>query len=83
MKILLVEDDQRLGKLIKDYLMPESEQIDLISNGAGIRDQLAVNDYDILILDVMLPKKNGIDICRELRAENIDIAIYYRIKYPK
>ena len=77
MKILLVEDDQRLGKLIKDYLMPESEQIDLISNGAEIRDQLAVNDYDILILDVMLPKKNGIDICRELRAENIDIAILF------
>ena len=77
MKILLVEDDQRLGKLIRDYLMPESEQIDLISNGAEIKEKLAANDYDILILDVMLPKKNGIDICRELRAENIDIAILF------
>ena len=77
MKILLVEDDQRLGKLIKDYLMPESEQIDLINNGAEIKNKLATSDYDILILDVMLPKKNGIDICRELRAENIDIAILF------
>lgn len=77
MKILLVEDDQRLGKLIKEYLMPESEVIDVISNGAEIRDMLATNDYDILILDVMLPKKNGIDICRELRAENVNIGILF------
>jgi DNA-binding response OmpR family regulator len=77
MKILLVEDDQRLGKLIKEYLMPESELIDVINNGAEIRDMLVINDYDILILDVMLPSKNGIDICRELRAENVNIAILF------
>ncbi len=77
MKILLVEDDRRLGKLIQDYLMPESELIDVINTGSEIRDKLAVNDYDVMILDVMLPKKNGIDICRELRAEKVDIAILF------
>ena len=44
-----------------------------ISNGAEIKDKLAANDHDILILDLMLPPKNGIDICRELRMKNIAI----------
>ena len=77
MKILVAEDDQRLGKLIQDYLMPESEIVDIVNTGNDIQAQLAANTYDVLILDVMLPQKNGIDICRELRAENIDIAILF------
>ena len=77
MKILLAEDDQRLGKLIQDYLIPESEIVDVVNTGNDIKAKLAANSYDILILDIMLPQKNGIDICRELRAENVDIAILF------
>ena len=77
MKILLAEDDRRLGSMIKDYLMPESELMQVVNTGSQIKDEIATNDYDILILDVMLPEKNGIDICRELRAENIEIAILF------
>ncbi len=77
MKILLAEDDHILGKLIKDYLISESELINVVNTGEGIKEQLVSENYDVLILDMMLPKKNGIDICRELRAEKIDIAILF------
>ncbi len=77
MKILLAEDDRRLGTMIRDYLMPESEFMQVVNTGSQIKDEIATNDYDILILDVMLPEKNGIDICRELRAEEIDISILF------
>ncbi|BAQ62808.1 two component Transcriptional regulator [Geminocystis sp. NIES-3708] len=72
-----MEDDQRFGKLIKDYLITESEKIDLVNTGINIRDKLDQGSYDILILDVMLPEKNGIDICRELRATNINLPILF------
>lgn len=77
MKILLAEDDERLGKLIQDYLLPESELIDVVNTGFEIGEKLKKESYDILILDVMLPKKNGIDICRDLRREGINIAILF------
>ncbi|BAQ64798.1 response regulator [Geminocystis sp. NIES-3709] len=77
MKILLVEDDQRLGKLIHDYLVNESAVVEIVNTGFNIAEKLSKQCYDILILDVMLPKKNGIDICRELRSNNVDIAILF------
>jgi DNA-binding response OmpR family regulator/HPt (histidine-containing phosphotransfer) domain-containing protein len=77
MKILLAEDDQRLGTLIHDYLLPESEIVDVVNTGLNIAEKIQENSYDILILDVMLPKKNGIDICRELRKNKVNIAILF------
>jgi DNA-binding response OmpR family regulator len=77
MKILLVEDDQRLGKLIQDFLITESEIVDLVNTGIKIKEKLDQKNYDILILDVMLPDKNGIDICRELRKRDINIPILF------
>lgn len=77
MKILLAEDDERLGKLIHDYLLPESEIVDVVNTGFEIAEKLTKESYDVLILDVMLPKKNGIDICRDLRGGGINIAILF------
>lgn len=77
MKILLAEDDERLGKLIYDYLIPESEIVDVVNTGFEIGEKLTKESYDLLILDVMLPKKNGIDICRDLRRGGINIAILF------
>lgn len=77
MKILLVEDDQRLGKLIQDFLITESEIVDLVNTGINIKEKLDQENYDILILDMMLPGKNGIDICRELREIDINIPILF------
>jgi len=77
MKIILVEDDERLGKLIKEYLIHESEVFDIVKTGVNIAQQLEEKKYDILILDVMLPDRNGIDICRELRKNNVNISILF------
>ncbi|WP_017294185.1 response regulator transcription factor [Geminocystis herdmanii] len=77
MKILLAEDDERLGKLIHDYLLPEAELVDVVNTGFEIAEKLTKESYDVLILDVMLPKKNGIDICRDLRRGGINIAILF------
>lgn len=75
MRLLLIEDDPRLGELIKNYLTSELEEVDIANNGAKIKDRLEEKTYDVLILDLMLPHKNGIDICRELRQYNQEIPI--------
>lgn len=77
MKIILVEDDPKFGKLIKDYLITESQTFNLVNTGINLHQKLEEESYDILILDVMLPEKNGIDICRELRRKNIEIPILF------
>ena len=77
MKILLVEDDQRMAELIKDCLSCHSLILDIVNSGELIIDKLNQENYDLLILDILLPKKNGIDICREIRKANITINILF------
>ena len=68
LKILLCEDDENLGTLLSEYLQAKGYQADLCPDGeAGYRAFLK-NKYDICVLDVMMPKKSGIEVVRELRA---------------
>lgn len=77
MKVLLVEDDTRLSKLIRDCLLPEAEAVDVLERGGSVLETVKKKDYDVIILDVLLPEKNGIDICRELRRNNIEVAVLF------
>lgn len=68
--LLLVDDDTKLCRLIKDYLEPLGYEISLAHNG---RDGLAnalEGKFDAVILDVMMPEMNGIDVLRQLRAQS-------------
>jgi DNA-binding response OmpR family regulator len=77
MRILIVEDQENLAKLVKKGLESEGFAADYVLDGeAGFR-RISMNhqDYDLVILDWMLPKKNGNEICREVRANKIEIPI--------
>jgi two-component system, OmpR family, response regulator len=67
---LLVEDDARLAALTRDYLASHAVLVTVASDGRqGLHEALA-RRYDVVLLDLMLPGKGGLDVCRELRARS-------------
>ncbi len=75
MKILLVEDEKGLILTLTDRLESEGFEVETAGDGeAGL--SLALNEsFDLIILDVMLPKKNGFDVCRDLRRNNVETPV--------
>jgi two-component system copper resistance phosphate regulon response regulator CusR len=67
-RILLVEDEARVAGFIAKGLREHSYAVDLARDGQQALYQAAVNQYDLVILDVMLPIRNGHQVCRELRS---------------
>jgi DNA-binding response OmpR family regulator len=68
MRILLVEDESRVAGFIAKGLREQAYAVDVARDGAEALYQAAVNEYDLVILDIMLPVKDGHAVCRELRA---------------
>ncbi|HLK61855.1 MAG TPA: response regulator transcription factor [Bryobacteraceae bacterium] len=68
MRILLVEDESRVAAFIAKGLREQAYAVDIASDGERALYDAAVNEYDLVILDVMLPIKDGHTVCRELRA---------------
>ena len=68
-RILLVEDESRVAGFIAKGLREQTYAVDIARDGERALYYAAVNDYDLVILDVMLPIKDGHSVCRELRAE--------------
>lgn len=66
-RILIAEDDQEIALLERDYLEMQGYQVDWVADGSQVEGQLAKENYDLLLLDVMLPNKTGYDICRDIR----------------
>ena len=67
MRVLLIEDDVTIARLLKEGLEDESYAVDVANDGSeGYRTAVA-DDYDVIILDVMLPGMNGYEVCRSLR----------------
>jgi len=75
MRILLVEDEPNAARMLAKGLREHTYAVDVASDGASAVYQASVNDYDLVILDVMLPLKDGFEVCRELRAEGLTIPI--------
>ncbi|MFV2056058.1 MAG: response regulator [Thiohalomonadales bacterium] len=65
--ILLVEDDERLANLIQEYMLQQGLQIKIEHNGLAAVDRIKSEHFDLLILDIMLPGLNGLEICRQIR----------------
>ena len=75
MRILIAEDDANMSKILKLYLQKEGYHVDTTFNGEDTISYLEEHDIDLLLLDWMLPLKNGIEICREIRALDLPIKI--------
>lgn len=67
MRVLLVEDEERLAKVIRSGLAEEGFAVDLAHDGADGLWMATENDYDVIVLDVMLPRLDGYTVCRKLR----------------
>lgn len=74
-RILLVEDEPGLVLTISDLLAAEGYDVDSATDGVSGFDMASSKPYDVILLDVMLPRKNGFDVCRELRQHGCDAAI--------
>ena len=72
--ILIAEDDNRIAMLEKDYLEIDGFQVTIASDGNEALKLILTEDFDLLLLDIMLPGKDGYDICREVR-DKLDIPI--------
>ncbi len=75
MRILVVEDEKRLAEVIKKGLVEEGYSVDVAYDGAEGQYMAENASYDLVILDIMLPKKDGVTICQELRTRGINIPI--------
>lgn len=75
MKVLLAEDDEKLGKLIEYMLVQNNIKVDWVKNGSEVYEYALYGDYDVLVLDWMMPGETGIDACARLRQNNYEKAI--------
>lgn len=66
-KILIVEDEIKIAKLLEDYLHASQYETTTINEGNGVVQWVMQNKPDMILLDLMLPGKDGVDICREIR----------------
>jgi DNA-binding response OmpR family regulator len=67
MRLLLAEDDAQLGKTLLKGLRQESYAVDIVADGENAVYQALINEYDVIILDVMMPRRDGFSVCREIR----------------
>ena len=74
-KILLVEDDPHLAKGLQFNLEREGYEVFLVDNGASALDQLREKDFDLILLDLMLPDLGGLEVARTIRETNIRFPI--------
>ncbi len=75
MRVLLVEDERRLAHLVKRVLEEEGHQVEVAHNG---QDGLSLGlggEFDVIILDILLPGIDGVEVCRALRKEKVDTPI--------
>lgn len=75
MRVLLIEDDKKLTGYIKKGLIEESYSVDVVHSGLDGIDAVSTTEYDLIILDILLPGKSGIDVCREIRNRGIVIPV--------
>ena len=69
-RLLIADDDKELCHLLRDYLQQEDFSVSLVHDGQSAIDAIAENPYDLLILDVMMPLKNGFEALNEIRRKS-------------
>jgi DNA-binding response OmpR family regulator len=74
-RILLVEDNRQLNNSLRLSLVDDGYAVDVAFDGVEGEELAEITPYDIIILDIMLPKKNGLDVCRSLRNHRVNTPI--------
>jgi len=77
LRILLCEDDENLGMLLREYLQAKNYSADLYPDGDAGYKAFLKNKYDLCILDVMMPKKDGFTLAQEIRQANAEIPVIF------
>jgi two-component system response regulator BaeR len=67
-RILIVEDEEKLAGLLRDYLAQEGYEVSVLHRGDEVEEWVRAHPVDLVLLDLMLPGKNGLDVCKALRA---------------
>jgi DNA-binding response OmpR family regulator len=76
-KILLTEDDENLGMLLREYLVAKGYETDLMPDGEAGYEAFMSKKYDVCIFDVMMPKKDGFTLAKEIRMVNTEVPIIF------
>jgi two-component system response regulator BaeR len=74
-RILIVEDEEKLARLLRDYLVQEGFEVSVLHRGDEVEPWMQEHPVDLVLLDLMLPGKSGLDLCKALRARAPDLAI--------
>jgi DNA-binding response OmpR family regulator len=74
-RILLVDDEPALRRMLTDRLRAEGYRIDTADNGVDAAAKARTGGYDVIVLDLTLPRKDGLDVCRELRRDGADTPV--------
>jgi DNA-binding response OmpR family regulator len=76
-RIFMCEDDENLGMLLREYLQVKGFLVDLFADGEAGAKNFPKEKYDLCVLDVMMPKKDGFTLAQEIRAVNTEIPIIF------
>ena len=75
MQILIVEDEEKIANMLRRGLLEEAYTVDIAKDGDEALYKFDINEYDLVILDLMIPKVDGITVCRDIRKKNTNIPI--------
>ena len=75
MRVLVVEDDPEISRFIVRGLTEERHLVDLVADGLSAIDMVAAEEYDAVVLDLMLPGVDGFEVCRRMRAQGADTPV--------
>jgi two-component system response regulator BaeR len=74
-RILIVEDEEKLASLLRDYLAQEGFEVAMLHRGDEVEAWLGEHPVDLVLLDLMLPGKSGLEVCKALRARSAELSI--------
>ena len=69
-RVLIVEDEAKLAGLLRDYLVQDGFEASVLHRGDEVEPWVSTHDVDLVLLDLMLPGKNGLEVCKALRASS-------------
>lgn len=75
MKILLAEDDLRVARAVRRVFEEESHHVEIVGEGQVALRAVTTGDFDVMILDVMLPELDGFDVCKQMRAAGVQTPV--------
>lgn len=75
MRVLVVEDDPAISRFLVRGLTEDHYMVDLVEDGASAVEMAAAEEYDVIVLDLMLPELDGFEVCRRLRTRGVDTPV--------